>query len=142
MTDWYQKSMNALARNGQAGRTQEAYRRASTKQLTRTELQAHIAAHPAIILVEPLPEKYYRGRHLPGTLHLPHDQVKELAASLLPDKQAEIVAYCASSTCQNSRIAAKVLAQMGYTNVSVYSAGKHDWIEAELPVESDLATAS
>ena len=27
MTDWYQKSMNALARNGQAGRTQEAYRR-------------------------------------------------------------------------------------------------------------------
>ena len=68
--------------------------------------------------------------------------MKELAASLLPDKQAEIVAYCASSTCQNSRIAAKVLAQMGYTNVSVYSAGKQDWIEAELPVESDLATAS
>ena len=43
MTDWYQKSMNALALNGNAGRTQEAYRRASTKQLTRTELQARIA---------------------------------------------------------------------------------------------------
>ena len=55
--------MNALARNGKAGRTQEAYHWASTKQLTRTELQAHIAAHPAIILVEVLPEKYYRGRH-------------------------------------------------------------------------------
>ena len=66
--------MNALARNGKAGRTQEAYHWASTKQLTRTELQAHIAAHPAIILVEVLPEKYYRGRHLPGALHLPHDQ--------------------------------------------------------------------
>ena len=134
--------MNALALNGKAGRTQEAYHRASTKQLTRTELQAHIAANPAIILVEALPEKYYRGRHLPGALHLPHDQVKELAASLLPDKQAEIVAYCGSSTCQNSHIAAKVLTQMGYTNVSVYSGGKQDWIEAGLPVESELATAS
>ena len=28
MTDWYQKSMNALALNGKAGRTQEAYSRA------------------------------------------------------------------------------------------------------------------
>ena len=28
MTDWYQKSMTALALNGKAGRTQEAYSRA------------------------------------------------------------------------------------------------------------------
>ena len=49
------------------------------------------------ILVEALAEQYYRERHLPGALHLPHDQVKELAVSLLPDKQAEIVTYCAST---------------------------------------------
>lgn len=112
------------------------------KQLTRTELQSRIAANPAIILVEALPEKYFRDRHLPGALHLPHDQVRELAANLLPDKQAEIVTYCASATCQNSHIAAKVLTQMGYSNVSVYPGGKQDWIEAGLPVESELSTAS
>lgn len=28
MADWYQKSMDALALNGKAGRTQEAYSRA------------------------------------------------------------------------------------------------------------------
>ena len=94
------------------------------------------------IMVEALAEQYYRERHLPGALHLPHDQVKELAVSLLPDKQAENVTYCASSTCQNSHIAAKVLTQMGYTHVAVYSGGKQDWIEAGLPVESALATAS
>ncbi len=110
-------------------------------QLARTDLQARIAANPAIILVEALPEKYFRDRHLPGALHLPHDQVKQLAASVLPDKDAEIVTYCASATCQNSHIAAKVLTQMGYTNVSVYPGGKQDWIEAGLPVESELATA-
>jgi rhodanese-related sulfurtransferase len=113
-----------------------------TTQLTRAELQTRIAANPAIILVEALPEKYYRERHLPGALHLPHDQVKELAAGLLPDKQAEIVTYCASATCQNSHIAAKLLWQMGYANVSVYVGGKQDWIEAGLLLESDLATAS
>ena len=47
MTDWYQKSMTALALNGNAGRTQEAYHRASTKQLTRTELQAHARVSPS-----------------------------------------------------------------------------------------------
>ena len=113
-----------------------------TTQLTCTELQARIAKNPTIILVEALAEKYYRERHLPGALHLPPDQVKELAASLLPDKQAEIVTYCASTTCQNSHIAAKQLTQMGYTRVAVYSGGKQEWIEAGLPVESALATAS
>ena len=49
------------------------------------------------IMVEALAEQYYRERHLPGALHLPHDQVKELAVSLLPDKQAENVTYCAST---------------------------------------------
>jgi rhodanese-related sulfurtransferase len=113
-----------------------------TKQLTRPELQTRIAANPAIILIEALPEKYFRDRHLPGALHLPHDQVRELAASLLPDRQAEIVTYCASAACQNSHIAAKMLTQMGYTNVSVYPGGKQDWIEAGLAVESELAAAS
>ncbi len=113
-----------------------------SKRVSRAELQARIAANPAIILVEALPEKYFRERHLPGALHLPHDQVKEFAAGLLPNQQAEIVTYCASATCQNSHIAAKVLTQMGYTNVSVYAGGKQDWIEAGLPVESELATTS
>ena len=62
-----------------------------SKQITRTELQTRIAANPAIVLVEALPEKYFRDRHLPGALHLPHDQVKKLAANCLPDKNAEIV---------------------------------------------------
>ena len=49
------------------------------------------------ILVEALAEQYYRERHLPGALHLPHDQVKELAVSLLQDKQAQIVTYLVST---------------------------------------------
>ncbi|MGH8751564.1 MAG: rhodanese-like domain-containing protein [Burkholderiales bacterium] len=106
-----------------------------TKQITRSELQARIHANPRLVLVEALPEKYYREGHLPGAKHMPHDQVKQLAPALLADKTAEIVTYCASATCQNSHIAANLLTQLGYANVAVYGGGKKDWGEAGLPLE-------
>lgn len=109
------------------------------KLIDRNTLQAKLGR---VTLAEALPEKYWRDWHLPGATHLPHDQVKQLAPGLLPDKDAEIVVYCASSTCQNSHIAARTLAQLGYTNVAVYAGGKQDWQEAGLPVEQgEAATA-
>lgn len=100
-----------------------------SKILTRNELQARQAANPDLVLLEALPEKYYRDWHLPGAKHFPHDQARALASSVAPDNSAEIVVYCASRTCQNSHIAAKVLQQVGYGNVAVYAGGKEDWKE-------------
>ncbi len=108
------------------------------------ELQRRLATlggPAAPTLVEALPEKYYRDGHLPGALHLPHDAVRERAAALLPDKSAPVVVYCASSTCQNSHIAARVLEQLGYTSVTVYAGGKQAWTEAGLPVEKETIAA-
>ena len=99
------------------------------KIVTRNELQARLAANPALVLLEALPEKYYNDWHLPGARHFPHDQARGLASRVVPDKAAEIVVYCASKTCQNSHVAAGVLQQLGYANVSVYVGGKEDWAE-------------
>lgn len=101
---------------------------------TRQQLAEKVLAGKAV-LVEALPEKYYTDSHLPGARHLPHDQIEALAPQRLPEKDADIVVYCASVTCQNSHIAAHVLTKLGYRNVSVYAEGKQDWIEAGLPVE-------
>jgi rhodanese-related sulfurtransferase len=106
-----------------------------TKQINRAELQARILANPNLVLIEALPEKYYRDGHLPLAKHMPHDQVKQLAPAILPDQLAEIVTYCASNTCQNSHTVANLLSQIGYINVSVYTGGKKDWMEADLPLE-------
>jgi rhodanese-related sulfurtransferase len=103
--------------------------------LDRAQLQTRLGATPQPVLVEALPRKYFDDWHLPGARHMPHDQVRTLASTVLPERDAEIVVYCASSTCQNSHIAARVLEQMGYTHVSVYAGGKQDWSEAGLPVE-------
>ena len=59
------------------------------KTVTREELQARLAANPALVLLEALPEKYYNHWHLPGARHFPHDQARELAAHVVP----EVVVY-------------------------------------------------
>ena len=105
------------------------------KSLTRHQLQDRLHANPTLVLLEALPEKYFNEWHLPNARHFPHDQARALAASVVPDKSAEIVVYCASKTCQNSHIAAKTLASLGYQNVAVYPGGKEDWREPALAVE-------
>jgi rhodanese-related sulfurtransferase len=112
------------------------------KQIDRDELRGKIAGRNGPVLVEALPEKYFRDWHLPGARHLPHDKVDRLAARVLPDKTAEIVVYCASRSCRNSHIAAQRLAQLGYESVAVYPGGKEDWMDTGFPVErGETATA-
>jgi len=87
----------------------------------------------AVTVAEALPLEHYRKAHLPGALHLPHDAVATLAPSLLPDKRAAIVVYCANAACKNSGIAAATLETLGYGDVRVYVEGKQDWIAAGHP---------
>ncbi len=104
--------------------------------ITRDELKAKLDRGEAVTIAEALPEAYYRKAHLPGALLLPHDKVDQLAPSLLPDKAAEVVVYCADLPCQNSAIAAGRLTELGYEHVRDYAAGKQDWIDAGYPTES------
>lgn len=105
-------------------------------RITREELKTKLDKGERVAIIEALPASYYYQGHLPGALNLPHDEVDELAPALLPDKSAEIVTYCANGPCPNSGIAAERLIALGYTNVREYYAGKQDWIEAGLPIET------
>jgi len=109
--------------------------------IARPELLRRLASATPPTLVEALPEKYYRDGHLPGARHLPDTEVATLADRVLPDTNAAIVVYCASATCQNSHIAAKLLEQRGYTDISVYAGGKQDWSEAGLAFEKETVAA-
>lgn len=113
-----------------------------TKQIELAELRARLGDGERPVLVEALPEKYYADWHLPGARHLPHDAVGALAGTVLPDKDAAIVVYCASRSCRNSHIAAQQLESMGYRNVAVYGGGKQEWSDAGLPVERGLSAAA
>jgi rhodanese-related sulfurtransferase len=60
----------------------------------RDELKAKIDQGDDFVLLEVLGPQYYRHSHLLGALNLPPGQVEEMAPTLLPDKDAEIVLYC------------------------------------------------
>lgn len=68
------------------------------KTISRDELKQKIDRKDNFVLVETLPKVAYEHAHLPGAINLPLSEVNVLAPKLLPDKNADIVVYCASLT--------------------------------------------
>jgi rhodanese-related sulfurtransferase len=111
------------------------------KTIETEQLRQRIDSSNPPLLLEALPERYYVQKHLPGARLFPHDQVAKLAPIVAPDTNTEVVVYCASRTCQNSRIAAQQLVALGYRNVAVYEGGKVEWEESGMPFESGAPVA-
>ena len=66
--------------------------------ISRDELKQKIDRGEHFVLVEALTRDKYELAHLPGAINIPIDRVRELAPHMLPDKNAEIIVYCASPT--------------------------------------------
>jgi rhodanese-related sulfurtransferase len=66
--------------------------------ISRDELKQKIDRKDDFLLVETLPAATYHHSHLPGAISLPPDQATRLAPTLLPNKEADIVVYCANPT--------------------------------------------
>jgi len=61
------------------------------------DLKSKLDKKQGITVVETLALERYREAHLPGALNIPPEQIRELAPQLLPNKNAEIVTYCANT---------------------------------------------
>ena len=107
-----------------------------SKTITREQIKEKLDNKEPITIIEALPKSYFDAEHLPGALNIPHDEIQKKASEMLPDKNAFIIVYCASTECRNSKIASDILRQMGYTNTFEYVEGKKHWLEAGLPVQS------
>ena len=71
---------------------------APVKTISRDELRSKLNRRENFALLETLAQASYDHAHIPTAKNLPPDKVQALAPSLLPDKNAEIVVYCASPT--------------------------------------------
>jgi rhodanese-related sulfurtransferase len=106
------------------------------REIDTAELDARLrSAHPPIV-AEILGPQAFASGHLPSAINLPLEGFAENAPRALPQRDADIVVYCASSTCQNSDIAARKLVSLGYRNVRVYRGGKAAWKDAGLALSS------
>jgi rhodanese-related sulfurtransferase len=50
-----------------------------------------------VTVVETLAPERYREAHIPGALNIPPEKINELAPRMLPNKDAEIITYCANT---------------------------------------------
>ena len=107
----------------------------------REELLQKMERGDAFVLVDALSPMSYAHSHLPGAINLTPDWVDDRAPRRIPDRDTEIVVYCASSTCDSSVQVARRLLELGYRKVGHYVEGKRDWVEAGLPLETGRAAA-
>ena len=100
--------------------------------ITRRELALALAGPRPPILLEALPDRYWRDGHIPGAYPVPPAELAERLQRYAPDRSAEVVVYCASATCANSHQVAARMQQLGYDDVKVYAGGKADWVDGGL----------
>ena len=108
--------------------------------VAREKLLQKMERGDEFVLIDALSPISYAHSHLPGAINITPEWVDDRARHRIPDRDTEIVVYCASATCDSSVLVAQRLLELGYRNVGHYSDGKRDWIEAGLPLEGGRVT--
>lgn len=111
------------------------------KQLTREDLKKWIDEKKEFVLIDVLAQASYEGRHLPDAKNafVKDNDFLEKVEKFVSNKEAIVVVYCASFTCQLSPRAAGELVEAGYTNVYDFKGGLADWLDAGYSLEGESA---
>lgn len=80
-----------------------------------------------VVLINTLGNDSFRTKRIPGSINIPTAQI-EKAEQILPDKEQQIIVYCASPDCPASPKAAERLSQLGYQNVYDFEGGLTGWL--------------
>jgi molybdopterin/thiamine biosynthesis adenylyltransferase/rhodanese-related sulfurtransferase len=109
--------------------------RDSVKLISLDELKQRLEAKAEdLTLVDVREKDEFRGGYIPGALHLPRGFLEMQAEAKLPNKDADIVIYCAGGT--RSAFAAKTLQGLGYSRVQSANPGFVRWKDLKYPVET------
>ena len=88
------------------------------------ELQNKLNAKENFVLLDVRTQEEFDAGHIAGAILLPYDEINVKAATVLPDKEKEIVLYCRSG--RRSAIAKKALVELGYKDVEDFG-GINRW---------------
>ena len=87
----------------------------ANQTMTYQELQNKLNAKKNFVLLDVRTQEEFDAGHIPTAILLPYDEINLKAATVLPDKEKEIVLYCRSG--RRSAIAKKALVELGYKDV-------------------------
>ena len=87
----------------------------ANQTMTYQELQNKLNAKENFVLLDVRTQEEFNAGHIPSAILLPYDEINLKAATVLPEKEKEIVLYCRSG--RRSAIAKKALVELGYKDV-------------------------
>lgn len=93
--------------------------------------------HPPVV-INTLSKEAHEAKHIPGSINVPTDDMDQVEM-LVPNKDEQIVVYCANADCTASPAAAQTLEEMGYTNVLDFEDGYAGWRQAGYPLVGEDA---
>ena len=117
---------SSAAANTAADAAEKGYR-----TLTLDEVKARMAANPQLKLVDVRSKSEYQTSHLAGAITIPLEEIKDRALSEL-GKEEEIIFYCHNGPMGDQ--AARILVEIGYSNLANMSGGFNAWQAAGYPV--------
>ncbi len=104
------------------------------KTISPSDLHELIRRQSPIVIDVNAPQRWMQ-QHVPGALNL--DPIGYSISDLPTDKHSRLVFYCSNPMCRKAPNAARRAEKMGYSNVSVMSAGITGWVDAGLPTARD-----
>jgi sulfur-carrier protein adenylyltransferase/sulfurtransferase len=108
--------------------------RRETSEVSLEELKRRLDAGEPYVLLDVREKEEYRAGFIPGALSIPRGFLEIQVEGRVPDKSTKIVAYCAGGT--RSALAAKTLAELGYTEVETANPGFVRWKDLGYPMET------
>ena len=113
------------------GQNKENDQGAVYMNITAEEAKVLMDSEEGYIILDVREQDEYNAGHIPGAILIPYTQIEDKADKMLPDKDPLILVYCRSG--RRSKLAAEILAELGYTNIKEFG-GIIDWpYEVEKP---------
>jgi molybdopterin/thiamine biosynthesis adenylyltransferase/rhodanese-related sulfurtransferase len=108
--------------------------RRETTEVSLDEVKRRVLAGEPYTLLDVREKEEYRAGFIPGAVSIPRGFLEIQIESRVPDKATKIIAYCAGGT--RSALAAKTLAELGYTHVETANPGFVRWKDLGYPIET------
>lgn len=107
--------------------------RRGIREVSLDEIKRRLDAREPMVLVDVREKEETRPGYIPGAINIPRGFLEMQVEQRISDKNAPIVLYCAGGT--RSALAAKTLADLGYTHVESANPGFVRWKDLGYPQE-------
>ena len=106
--------------------------RKAIREISLESLRDRLEAGESFTLLDVREGEEFRAGHIPGAVNVPRAHLESKAEATIADRDAPVIVYCAGGV--RSALAAKTLAEMGYTNVESANPGFVQWKDRRYPM--------